>query len=504
MNLTFNIIQIEYAHATGQKAKGSNNMKTIRDFISTSTRVAAAGLLAAAALACGASGSDDGATGSGTGDTGDIGEPPEVYAFEGRTGEGSVHYEGQTARFVRISDLEETIRGFTVIIDTYYSYGEGEVVGELLALYQDGFASFKETLDLPVLESAATELAPEATLQEKVAGNDPEGQYKDWEQDFVGWPGASSPDDLVQRWFGSIEDLALARGSGDPALGPDGSPIPVVHVSPEGHDYRELLSKFLLGAVAYSQATDDYLDDDLPGKGLLADHADLAEGKPYTALEHHWDEAFGYFGAARDVLAYTDEEIAGKGGRDGWSGGYHDSNGDGFIDLTAEYNFSPAGYAAKRDLDSATGTDFTDAIVRAFLRGRHLLDQTDGPLSDAQLDALRAERDIIVENWEKAMAASVVHYINETLADTDALGTADYDFVTHAKHWSEMKGFALGLQFNPRKTISDADFAMLHDLLGDAPALTTNAAGGYRDDLLAARDLLGTVYGFDAADLEAW
>ena len=24
------------------------------------------------------------------------------------------------------------------------------------------------------------------------------------------------------------------------------------------------------------------------------------DGDPYTAMEHHWDESFGYFGAARD------------------------------------------------------------------------------------------------------------------------------------------------------------------------------------------------------------
>ena len=53
--------------------------------------------------------------------------------------------------------------------------------------------------------------------------------------------------------------------------------------------------KFLLGAVAFSQGADDYLDDDVAGKGLLVFGYIPAEGKKYSALEHAWDEGFGYF-----------------------------------------------------------------------------------------------------------------------------------------------------------------------------------------------------------------
>ena len=82
-----------------------------------------------------------------------------------------------------------------------------------------------------------------------------------------------------------------------------------------GRAYLDALGAFD-GAVGFSQGADDYLDDDTEGKGLLADHTAADEGKPYTALEHAWDEGFGYFGGARNYLLYTDEEIAGEGGRD--------------------------------------------------------------------------------------------------------------------------------------------------------------------------------------------
>ena len=106
--------------------------------------------------------------------------------------------------------------------------------------------------------------------------------------------------------------------------------------------------------------------------------------------------------------------------------------------------------------------------------------------------------------WEKAIAASVVHYINAVLADKALMDTEAYSFADHAKHWSEGKGFALAFQFNPRSPLSDADFATLHSLLGEAPALESadaEARAAYADGLRAARQLLGETYGFAAENL---
>ena len=64
----------------------------------------------------------------------------------------------------------------------------------------------------------------------------------------------------------------------------------------------------------------------------------------YTAMEHHWDESFGYFGAARDYnTGYSDDT-------DRKTDPYNDSNGDGLIDFKTEYNMGWAVTAAKRDL----------------------------------------------------------------------------------------------------------------------------------------------------------
>jgi hypothetical protein len=115
---------------------------------------------------------------------------------------------------------------------------------------------------------------------------------------------------------------------------------------------------------------------------------------------------------------------------------------------------------------------------------------------------LKGHRDLALSAWEAAIAASVIHYVNAVLQDMSAMGTEDYSFADHAKHWSEGKGFALSLQFNRLSPLSDADFATLHDLLGTAPVLVGGAAAeAYAQDLRDARALLAEAYGFAPENL---
>jgi hypothetical protein len=98
----------------------------------------------------------------------------------------------------------------------------------------------------------------------------------------------------------------------------------------------------------------------------------------------------------------------------------------------------------------------------------------------------------------------VVHYLNEVVRMTSTFGTSDYVFADHAKAWSELKGFALGLQFNPHSPLSDDDFAALHAAIGQAPLLpgaTPQELDDHVAALLAARAILGEAYGFDAENL---
>ena len=222
------------------------------------------------------------------------------------------------------------------------------------------------------------------------------------------------------------------------------------------------------------------------------------------------------------VNEFTDDEAAGKGGRDEFGNGYNDANGDGLIDLRAELNLANSSNCAKRDRGAKVATDFSADAFNAFINGRAILNNAEGNLSAEELAALQEQALIASRTWEKCIAATVVHYINDTLGDMEDFVGNQYAnvsaFTSHAKHWGEMKGFALGLQFNPDSPFradaqSLAQLKEVLSLMGDAPVLAdgTQAGSGfeggveqYRTDLLSARDILQTIYGFNSENVSNW
>jgi hypothetical protein len=447
----------------------------------------------------------DGTTTSDTGaDTADV-RDEHTYAFTSAlTGSDSVSYGGQIFRQLLIDDMKTYLGELTERIDDgSYFPAAGDVALDL-GFYLDfdssvgGQVPLGLTTDPATLQAVYDDVSSGKDLVQKLAGNDATGQHKTWATDFVGWnDDVTTPESLVRLWVDQIDAQAVAWAAGEIPTDPNGDPVTAVYLTPQGQDLRQLLQKFLRVGIAWSQGADDYLDHDTSDKGLLQDHTVAEEGKTYTALEHAWDEGFGYFGAARDYGHQVDAETADQP--------FGDSDGDGAIDLLTEYSFGHAVNAAKRDAEAVAATDDTAAAWQGFYNGRLLLADTAGTaLSDSDFAALLGHRDQALAAWERAIAATVVHYINETLQDLDTIGTADFAFADYAKHWSELKGFALGLQFSRFSPLSDADFATLHTALGTAPlspALPQDAHDGWADDLIGVRDLLGASYGFDTANL---
>lgn len=440
-----------------------------------------------------------------TGSAGE-GEVPSVYAFDSRFTEGSsVSYSGQTFRQVLVESLSREMSAIQAEIEAQAVFEDGEVAARLYFYYRFDSASSGDiphllSTDPAPLQTSWNDISSDKDLEGKIAGNDPTGQHKDWSSEMVGWDAAASPDDLIVQWIEAVDDLAVAY-SLQPPTDPEGAQIEKFYISPEGLDYQQLIQKFLLGAVNFSQGADDYLDDDIEGKGLLADNSAAVEGQPYTELEHAWDEGFGYWGGAIDYLDYTDDELAAADGRPEYASGYHDLDGDGAIDLGSEINFGASVNAAKRDRGAASSalTDMSHDTMSAFLAGRHIISTAGGALSEAQLDALREQRDAALLGWEQALAATAIHYFNDTIRDTNA---ADYSFSDHAKHWAELKGFLLSLQFNPHSPLGDADLATIHERVGTAPVFPSDPGlADYVADLVSARDLLAAAYGFDAANV---
>ncbi len=447
-----------------------------------------------------------------------------TYAFESRyePGVSSVSYSGQIFRHLLVQRLDAFIDGLGEDVDSGRLMTAESVRSALDFFYRfDGDANGDEPIGLdtdpPALQRTWNDVAAGKDLAGKTAGNDDVTDHRDWDGgDFRGWSDTSihqgepidSPQELIEALFDALARNAALRAEGSQPTGPDGEALPV-YVTADGLDLKELIEKTLWMAVAFSQGTDDYLDDDVEGKGLRSPNTRDGDAA-HTVLEHAWDEGFGYFGAPRDYDQYSDDELASKGGRPDWQG-MHDTSGDCRIDLLSEVAFGASINAAKRDRAAAEPTDFTADAFGAFVAGRALIARAGEALTAEELDELRAHRDRAVQAWEAAIAATVVHYLNEVVADMDALGSDEYALVDHAKHWSELKGFALGLQFNPRSPLHAPSgagtlFEELHGLLGDRPVLADGAVtvAAYRANLLRARALMRQAYGFSAANVEAW
>ena len=260
----------------------------------------------------------------------------------------------------------------------------------------------------------------------------------------------------------------------------------------------QMVQKTMWGAISYWQATSKYMTK-IPND----DNSVAVTGKNYTEMEHHWDESFGYFGAALDYnTAYDD------GTRK--SGPSVDSNSDGKLDFKKEVNMGWAVTAAKRDLCSSCGNyDYTKTIFDAYLEGRTLI------VNQAPLAEIIVQRDIIMETWEKVVAAVTQHYINDVAADIAAIistgdatvtpvsaATADYE-----NHWGEMRGYAHGLLYNSLSKVPSSSVSRILALMGTVPVYPSSgnfdAMQSYHDVLKGAemKAIFKQSFGFTDADL---
>lgn len=204
-------------------------------------------------------------------------------------------------------------------------------------------------------------------------------------------------------------------------------------VDANGIEYKEAVEKTLQGALIYYQITAVYLSEDKIGKQVaLADR------------QHHWDEAFGYFGVPIDYPTNT-------------TGLQHVGK-----------------YANDRNALLGNAT----AVMNAFLKGRAAINNDDNTTVTEQVAIIR-------ENLEKGIAATAVHYINGALANVS-------DAPTFHHNMSEGYFLVKSLKYNPAKKITDTQIQTLLNYFG------TNFYTVSTTDLQAAKNLLSTIYGFDA------
>ena len=187
-------------------------------------------------------------------------------------------------------------------------------------------------------------------------------------------------------------------------------------VAANGFEYNQMITKGIMGSVFYYQATSDYL------YGLLSDdNTTNLEGKDYTAMEHHFDEAFGYFGAPTTFSSTSTEG--------------------------AQYH---ASYSSK---GQGAGLNTSDDIMDAFIKGRFAV-------SENEMGDLPTYIAAINENWEETIYASGLHYLKGAQADFS-------DKALRCHQLSEAYAFIWSLQFNISKSVTNAQINEVLDLLGD-------------------------------------
>ena len=394
---------------------------------------------------------------------------PQAYVFDSRfqEGESSVSYSGQVVRNLLLQDLK-------AVTDSVGKDGaKAASVEDMLQLYE-----YDDALNLKTITTTGSVPALESQYSSLSTGKNLVGKISD--TPVIGYN--RSADDLVREWFKGISDNSQDSDKLGTAM---------AYTTEDGVDMSQMINKVLIGAVPYYQATGVYLNS-----LLERDNSEARDGSdPYTAMEHAWDEAFGYFGAARDYSRYTDDQLAGS--VDDFT---FDSNGDGTIDFKSEYNFGLSRNAAKRD-KGGSGVDFTTEIFNAFLAGRTAI------TNQGSVSEISAHRQAAANGMEKVIAATVVHYINDTLSDMSKLGTDEENLANLNKHWAEMKGYTVALQYNPFKLISDGQLRELHGIMGEAPKYDTPGTNAYKTQVAnyqRAKDVMQAAYAFSNSNMENW
>ena len=357
---------------------------------------------------------------------------PFPVTLKGYSGDctNTVSYSGQIARHVQHDSLKHlSTKGDYSEMNSYYS-GSDKNKQIWAPASKDGFP-IKQTL-----------------LNDISSGKNLSG--KTYKGTITSWPNNMTGPEVIDFWMSKAEsnpkDVSV------------------------GLNYQQLLSKFIMGAVFYNQAVDNYLDEKMEADTKPNDKP-YKDGACYTGKEHSWDEAFGYWGAAAHSLLLSAEQNYNVAKKKDLASA--DFNGDGVVDLKSEYVFAHAYYASS--FDKGGKTTYLEDITRAFLDGRKLITSANGEkLSDMSRARLMAYVDDISSNWEKVIAESVFKYAGSTYKSLVALedvSNADLakEFDKYMKYWGELKGFSMALQVG-KNNIGETG-AKLNRMVGFGPML---------------------------------
>ena len=339
--------------------------------------------------------------------------PPESYSFD------NVSFSGQTDRLNMLSEMISTIDEVTS--------GTAPDATTLLNMYANENSPFSD----PALNASTKQLKSKTySGLGAIDANEIEAYINAFAQDAAMYKDSTwSP--------GQPGIVTKADGSGSYFLNADGV------------EYSEIIEKTLMHAVFYYQACEVYTRE---GKiGDAVDNTIVTPGKG-TDMEHHWDEAFGYWGVPTDATASNFE--------------------------SADLKYFGK-YAKKGE---AVGIPTFQNLLGSFIKGRYGISNMDYTMRDEAAAEVR-------QYWEMVSVTTGIHYLNGAIANVG-------DDAKFYHELSEAYTFIQGLAYNQDRLISTSDWAAMLALIevnGEASFTGVSVA-----DLNSIKDQLASIYGLEA------
>lgn len=227
-------------------------------------------------------------------------------------------------------------------------------------------------------------------------------------------------DDLFEQ-AAIASKTETSASNGQPGLITRENTGTTILVNNRGHDFSEFIEKGVIGSVFLNQIFNTFLTTEFTGEEV--DNITIAEGNNFTDLEHHWDEAFGYFQAPGDF------------------GSAFPANRAGELRFWSEYS---------NVVDPILG--ISDRIMDAYRNGREAILAND-------FEIINESRDILYQELELLAAATTLSFINLSLDNLENGDTGEF-----FNSLSQAYMFANALRISPRRIISLSEIHNLQNV----------------------------------------
>lgn len=335
---------------------------------------------------------------------------PATYSFSDASGTSTVSFSGQQERLEMLSEM-------VTLMKTANTQGTTVDAATLKSMYANNGYTWTDAPGLGMTGSTKQ-------LKSKTAAGDVGVQT------------------MFENYMDSLAVISTLNATGSYGQGGVWTNGTKSYLqSATGIEYTQLIEKGLMAAVFMNQMTNHYLNL-VPSD----DNTTLVSGKNYTDMQHHWDEAYGYFTSEIDFPTNGTDRFWGK-------------------------------YADGREgiLGSST------KIAEAFRKGRAAIDNNDNATRNAQIDIIKNE-------MEKVCAGTAIHYLNEAKVEiTDA--TIKNHVLSEA--WTFLNGLRYGDNAISGAGMVAADIDTALSYIDDFSAVTIA-------DLNAAIDLIASKTGLDS------